>query len=118
MRTVEMAAVTYPGQGKYDASRDCLVPYGQFVRLIEDDGFYKAGSDGSKGWSSPPGRGWWPVCMITWDTQHVDHGYTSAEVYFRDMVSGRVMCYVLCWYQLFDGTNVLSVWAVRFVSRL
>jgi hypothetical protein len=119
IRTVEMAAVTYPGQGKYDASRDCLVPYGKFERLIEDDGFYKAGSDGSsKGWSSPPGRGWWPVCMITWDTQHVDHGYSSAEVYFRDMVSGRVMCYVLCWYQLFDGTFVLSVWAVRFVSRL
>ena len=118
VRTVEMAAVTYPGQGKYDMEKDCVVPYGKFERLIEDDGFYKMNSDGTKGWGHIPGRGWWPVCIITWDTQAEDHGYASAEVYFRDMVSGRVMCYVLCWYQLFDGTLVLSVWAVRFVSRL
>ena len=117
--TVELAAATYPGQGKYDDATDRIVPFGKLSRLIEDDGFYKESSNGDKGgWHSPPGRGWWPVCMITWDTQHLDHGYQTAELYFRDMLSGRVKCYVICWYQLFDGTYLLSVWAVRIVSRL
>jgi hypothetical protein len=119
VRTVELAAATYPGQGKYEDATDRIVPFGKFERLIEDDGFYKESSDGNKrGWHSPKGHGWWPVCMITWDTQHLDHGYQTAELYFRDMLSGLVMCYVVCWYQLFDGSFVLSVWAVRIVSRL
>ena len=119
IRSVELAAVTYPGTGKYCEQTDCIVPFGKFERLIEDDGFYKMDANGEKqGWMAPPGRGWWPVCIITWDSQHQDHGYASAEAYFRDVVSGRVKCYVLCWYQLFDGTTVLSAWAVRLVSRL
>ncbi len=56
--------------------------------------------------------------MIAWDTQHLDHGYQSAELYFRDMVNGLVKGYVACWYQFFDGAFALSVWAVGIVSRM
>ena len=56
--------------------------------------------------------------MITWHGQHSDHGYPDAAVYFRDMWSGRTRRYVLCWYQLMDGTMALQVWATFIVSRL
>ena len=69
IRTVEMAATTYPGKGKYDFEVDRIVPFGKFERLIED-GDYKKGAED---WKLPEGRGWWPVCMITWDSQHSDY---------------------------------------------
>ena len=113
-------AVTYGGQGKYTEGVDKVLPFGKFDQLIDNDGYNKSPEDreGKGEYQAGQNRGWWPVSVITWHGQHSDHGYPDAAVYFRDMWSGRTRCYVLCWYQLMDGSMSLQVWATFIVSRL
>jgi hypothetical protein len=122
---IQFGAATYPGAGKYDEHIDRVVPYGKsdqgtWDQLIGNDGYSKQQDGGEKhpGYMPQQGRGWWPVSVITWQGQHSDHGYHAAALYFRDVYSGRVKCYVVCWYQMMDGNHVLQVWATYFVSRL
>jgi hypothetical protein len=110
-------AVSYGGSGKYFEGVNKVVPFVKSDQLIDNDGYHKAPEGGHR---AGEGRGWWPVSIITWHGQHSDHGYHDSAVYFRDMWSGRTKCYVLCWYQLMDGSMILTVWAVYMIgaSRL
>ena len=126
VREIQFGAATYPGAGKYNDSIDRVIPYGvsdsgTWEQLTPNDGYVKqCQENGGKhpGYMPHQGRGWWPVSIITWHGQHSDHGYHDAALYFRDMYSGRVKCYVVCWYQLMDGTHQLQAWATYFVSAL
>jgi len=121
---IGMAAVTYPGCGKYcpgvdvavrweDMLEDAPADYGHFEQLIPEDaykqGFFKA----------PEGRSWWPVCIASWKSEASDCGWRgSSEEYRIRQQEGFCVVWVLCLYQLWDGTWVLCLWPVYLRSRL
>ena len=105
-------AASYGGQVKYIDGVDNVLVYGKCGQLIDNDGHQKQPEDREgSGRRAGHGRGWWPVSVITWHGQHSDRGYPDAAAYLHDMWSGRTRCHVLCWYQFFDGTMALQVWA-------
>ncbi len=107
---IEFGAVAYSGagQGKY-GEQSAFVPAGRFDRLIDDNE--------SKTMMPPPGKGWRPVCRITWRNMHLHHGYPCMASYERAVRSGKQKCYVLCWYQLVDGGRIIAVWAIIFIDE-
>ena len=131
-----MACVSYPGQGKYHTesatSERALhwselveekIQEGHFERLIDDDHHKQPeATDAIKNvplrHPIPNGSGWWPACIINWHSQHTDHGYATREAYFIAVFNGVAVVYVVCWYQLFEGTYILTAWPIRLTSRL
>jgi len=65
----------------------------------------------------PAGSGWWPVCIIAWEHEHTDHGYACREVYYTDCINGVITIYIVCWYQLMDGTTIITAWPVFLAGR-
>ena len=48
--------------------------------------------------SIPPNSGWWSALIVTWHTEHLDHGYDTREEYFPQVCVGILTVYVICWY--------------------
>ena len=139
MLSIGFVAASYPGQGKREVSSDRLLEravrweelsekvdeaeldFGKFDRLIGDDHHKEGGMDNKQmalRHPIPLGSGWWPACIINWTTQHTDHGYESHTAYFTAVVNGVATVYCICWYQLHDGTNIITAWPVFLTSRL
>jgi hypothetical protein len=140
VKSIGFVAVSYPGQGKYGAhdglmqqdmahrwEEVCDAPpeaamSREFKQLIDDDLAHAVNSvqKGGSEWKRecPKGHGFWPGCSITWHGQAADHGATDERQYFRLVVDGILVTYVLCWYQLADGTRVIEAWPIRFNQRM
>ena len=133
---IGFAAVSYPGTGKYsldfDGERavywgDLLGDYDDALPLsdmpnkerlidVKNDSMNRKSMQLSE--RIPQGSGWWPACVVTWDTQHLDHGFTSYEGYYTAVVNGQACVYAVCWYQLMDGSVLITAWPIRLMSRL
>ena len=83
-------------------------------QLIDNDGWHKQAEppcDYKYGMQTDPSRGWWPVCIVNWHTEHSDHGWAAdPDGYFLAQRAGRLCAYAICWYQLHDGQWVLVLW--------
>ena len=104
-----MHAVTYGGCGKY--SKQDVEERAIRWDDIEDDGETLIREP------LPPKSGWWPALSIFWKGMAEEHGYSKIE-YFQHVVAGVLPIYVLCLYQLVDGTCELQAWPIRICSRL
>ena len=136
IKGIGFAAVSYPGTGKYsldfDGERavywgDLLGDYDDALplsdmpnkeRLIDEKNDAMNRKSMTLSERIPPGSGWWPACIVTWDTQHLDHGFTSYEGYYTAVVNGQLCVYAVCWYQLMDGTILITAWPIRLMARL
>jgi hypothetical protein len=113
IQDLQFGAVAYAGgQGKYSENQE-FIPFERFERLIDPD----EETDMSKCMHAPTGKGFWPVCKVTWRNMHLDHGFRTAEEYDRAVRSGRCKAYVVCWYQLVDDGRVLYVWAIIYLNE-
>ena len=121
---IGMGAVTYPGDGKYNPCLDVAVRWEdmlqdlppadkeRFERLIDDD-CRKEG-----GFKAPEGRGWWPICIVSWRTEAADCGFRGSPQQYREKQQlGTCVVWALCWYQLLDGTWIMVLWPVYLLSR-
>ena len=104
-----MHAVTYGGCGKYN-KQDVE------ERAIRWDDIEDAGETLIRE-PLPPKSGWWPALSIFWKSMAEEHGYSKIE-YFQHVIAGVLPIYVLCLYQLVDGTCELQAWPIRTCSRL
>ena len=117
IRSVGLGAVSYPGQGKYKPYADVperCVRWDWMEELAQEQGEDTAFVPNTP---IPPNSGWWPVCIISWDTEHTDHGYASREAYYTAVINGTLTVYILCWYKLMDGTILITAWPVFLASR-
>ena len=131
---IGFCCVSYPGSGKYHLHADLperAITWDQLEepvkedtpsvdengrklsRLIDDDAHKVETRD-----KIPPGSGWWPGCVVTWKGQAQDHLCASAPDYYVSCGWGRIGVYVICWYQLFDGSYIITAWPVLLTSRL
>ena len=88
---MQLAAVTYKGDGKYDPAVDFAVSV-HTMQLIDP-------SDPPKELELPPGRSWWPVCTVSWKSEANDNWFCdSAEEYARLQQAGAMAVFAVCWY--------------------
>jgi hypothetical protein len=146
--SIGFAAVSYKGDGKYKCSGadvperavrwedledepdpeqnfgkfDCLIPDNE--RKTPEGGHTKLelmphnDRRVSLRDTIPSSSGWWPACLVQWNDQHLDHGYSNHQDYFVLVCGGRLCVYALCWYQLIDQSWVLVAWPIYLTSRL
>ena len=50
--------------------------------------------------------------------QHEDHGFATRSEYLERVAVGCLTVYVVCWYQLVDGTYTLTLWPITLASRI
>ena len=123
--SIGFAAVTYGGDGKYrngGPDADVAIFWSEAPETLDFGAFDTLIPDGARkmeDFTRPPqGRGRWPVTTIWWKTQAGDHGYMDEREYRSRVMRGLLCAYALCWYQLTDGTWILTVWPIYFRSRL
>lgn len=121
IRSIGLGMVSYPGQGKYKP--DAAIPE-RCVRWdwLEEDLVAPEEGVGEDtpfilDTPIPSNSGWWPVCIISWNTEHTDHGIATREGYYTQVINGVMTCYILCWYQLMDSTWVITAWPVLLGRR-
>ena len=122
-----IAVVSYGGDGKYIPNVDVALDWSQlpeskehFDTLISDN-HHKALEEKEsmdKYMATNPGRGWWPVAVVWWNGQHLEYGYATMEELNAAVMSGVCAAWVVCWYQLTDGSWIMQLWPVHFRSRL
>jgi len=105
VRSVGFSAVSYPGQGRYATAGQQPERAIRWEDLTED-------AETHLQHSIPPNSGWWPALIVTWHTEHLDHGYDTREEYFPQVCVGILTVYVICWYQLVDGSVCLTAWPI------
>ena len=131
---IRMGSITYSGTGKYATSEDRMVlwdqtpgtvpvfdhaapvpePEEQFIdRLIDP-------VNEPKVISTPPNKGWWPVCWLSWKGEATDNLHDGTESDYRSLqLAGSLRVWIVCWYQLFDGSRFLTLWPTYLMhSRL
>ena len=107
-----MSVVSYPGKGKYGGLGDNEPERAvRWEDINEDD-------DTILSAPIPRTSGWWPALIVQWAEQHADHGFTTRAEYYSRVMCGTLPAYVVCWYQLVDGTWVMVLWPIFLVSRL
>lgn len=113
--SVGMGVVSYPGSGRY---RPDTNPCERFVRWVdlpdEEDPSLELVEP------IPQHSGWWPALQVAWHNEAEEHGIVRRD-YFARQQTGCLTVYVVCWYQLADGTWILVAWPVRlgrFRSRM
>jgi hypothetical protein len=137
------APASYGGDGKYKQGLDCCLDWSCEDLWTDDTPLQDAPSLGhmtEKGASCEggdgevlirekdealnygrevSGRGWWPVCAVFWDDQHTDARFDGDSAQYRvNVMNGSLTAYVLCWYQLHDGSEIITAWPCFFRSRL
>ena len=55
---------------------------------------------------------------MQWAEQHEDHYIKTRGEYFSRVICGTLPVYVVCWYQLADGTWSMVLWPILLASRL
>jgi len=120
-----MCCVSYPGQGKYNDTEDRAVRWEDLQvedagegmdRLIDhknanqyelmDGIMMRSGSSGQVP------RGWWPAVIVTWRDEAISFGMPNKQQYYWLQNAGKIRVWVICWYQLWDGTIVLEAWPI------
>lgn len=107
--SVGLCCVTYPGQGKYLDSDEKEIA----IRWEDVEDF-----DETPIKDVPSKSGWWPALNIQWNEQHEDHWMKTRGDYFAQVSVGCLPIFLLCWYQLADGSYELQAWPVNLYSRL
>jgi hypothetical protein len=109
IREIEFAVVSYPGpnSGKYNIESERAVMWDDISTLEDEDGQMLQPHR-----QIPPTSGWWPVCAISWHTQALDHGFEEWGPYVSATTGGILCIYILCWYQLYNGTIVIEAWPI------
>lgn len=138
-----LCCVSYPGQGKYSDTFDRAVRWedlqaedqlqdapmmmtGGYDQLIDEKNCDQqqivdnCGKEGGErkymdGYSMQ-GRGWWPAIIVTWDGENLCFGTYDRRAYYKLQNQGRLRVWVICWYQLCDGTNVMEAWPIYLVT--
>ena len=120
---IRMGSITYSGTGKYATSEDRMVfwdqtpgtvpvfdhaapvpePEEQFIdRLIDP-------ANEPKVISTPPNKGWCPVCWLSWKGEAKDNLHEGSESDYRSLqLAGSRRVWIVCWYQLFDVSRCLT----------
>ena len=76
-------------------------------------------ADEEKNITAPDGKGWWPVCWVSWKNEAEDNRFSGSESdYHSGQLSGEVLIWIICWYQLFDKGWILVLWPTYLHSRL
>ena len=106
-----LSVVSYPGAGKYGTGGNEPERAVRWEDIKEyDDTILSA--------TCPRTFGWWPALIVQWAEQHADHGFTSRAEYYSRVMCGTLPVYVVCWYQLVDGTWSMVLWPIFLTSRL
>ena len=105
IRSLGFAAVSYPGQGRYTVGGDRPERAVRWEDLHEVEGVQLQHA-------IPETSGWWPALIITWHTEHLDHGFETREEYFPRVCVGILTVYVICWYQLVNGSWSMTAWPI------
>ncbi len=114
---IRLCSVTYAGTGRYNPYSDFAVRW-EDTPDEQDDGLDRL-IDPQKEYKAPLGKGFWPVCWVSWRTEAYDVGFRGTmEEYHAAQVAGRIVIWVICWYQLFENVWVLVLWPVSLRSRL
>jgi hypothetical protein len=143
IESLVFAPASYGGDGKYLQNRDCCLDWSceelwqdntplqdaPALGHVTEAGASCKGGDGEvlirekdealNYGRAVDGRGWWPVCAVFWEGQHRDARFEGEPQDYRVLVmSGSLTAYVLCWYQLHDGSSIIQAWPCFFRSRL
>ena len=129
-----LCCVSYPGQGKYSDVLDRAVRWEDLQDAPMTEGFDQLISEknhdqqgllddcGKKGGErkymdgySMQGRGWWPAVIVSWDGEHLCFGTFDRRTYYELQNKGRLRVWVICWYQLCDGTIIMEAWPIFLV---
>ena len=126
-----MGAVTYSGTGKYMSGKDRMVLWGDIpgqARVFDEGAPVPAPAymdqlispaDEEKNITAPDGKGWWPVCWVSWKNEAEDNRFSGFESdYHSGQLPGEVLVWIICWYQLFDKGWILVLWPTYLHSRL
>ena len=65
----------------------------------------------------PDGSGFWPAIIVFWDGMAEEAGLSPGD-YITKVIAGILVVYIICWYQLVDGTWTMTAWPVLLASRL
>ena len=106
-----MAFVSYPGSGKHNVNGDLPERAVRWEDIDDDE-------DTPTNATIPQTSGWWPALIVQWVEQHEDHGFATRSEYFERVLVGCLTVYVVCWYQLVDGTYTLTLWPITLPSRI
>ena len=115
---VDMVCVNYSGSGKYDENNKCVMwddapklQDSNFDQLIDPTDAPKMQFDAAlKGDQT---SGWWPCAAVSWKTEAEDMGCDADQGTYRSMkLQGAAKTWIICWYQLFDTSDVLVLWNV------
>ena len=126
LRDVTFGAASYGGDGKYLPSVDCMLDWSDpdlmKEQLIDEKNEEMNSADGGRQMMdygrAVPGRGWWPVCAVWWTGMETDLQFpgTFGEL-LQACMNGFHVCFVLCWYQLHDGSWAITAWPCWFRNR-
>ena len=64
------------------------------------------------------GRGWWPAIIVSWDGEHLTTSNFDGRLYREMQNRGKVRIWVICWYQLCDGTYTVEAWPIHLLTPL
>ncbi|MFM7981898.1 MAG: hypothetical protein ACKPKO_21520, partial [Candidatus Fonsibacter sp.] len=59
----------------------------------------------------------WPALIIYWDGMAEEAGVSPGD-HIAMVTAGVLVIYIVCWYQLVDGSWSLTAWPVLLASRL
>ena len=88
--------------------------------MLVDGGDKEGGSRQQKymdGYSMQ-GRGWWPAIVVSWDGEHLAFSNFDHRTYYDMQNQGRIRIWVICWYQLWDGTLVVEAWPIHLLTPM
>jgi hypothetical protein len=115
LSNITLCSATYTGAGKYVAGVDYCLTWEDTNETLIDP------TEGAKlqTFRADTGRGYWPVCWVTWHSEREDVGFWGSEADYRTAQRmGVCPVWVICWYQLFDSSWVMCLWPVYLRSRL
>ena len=114
VRSLGFCAVSYPGQGKYDHSEGVPERAIRWEDLLEEE---EEDTRSVIQQPLPPQSGFWPAMIIYWDGMAEEAGVSQGD-YIARVTAGILVVYIVCWYQLVDGSWTMSAWPVLLASRL
>ena len=107
IRSLGLCAVTYPGSGKYRTINSATPD-----RALEWDELPDSGNLLELRDPLPDDATWWPAIIVNWEDQHIDHDVATREQYFTRVRCGVRFVFVICWYQLIDGSRLITAWPI------
>jgi len=114
LRSLGFCCVSYPGQGKYDHSSGVPERAIRWEDMLEEE---EEDTRLAIQQPLPDGSGFWPAIIVFWDGMAEDAGLSPGD-YITKVIAGILVVYIICWYQLVDGTWTMTAWPVLLASRL